>query len=308
MNIINKIASFISIFLLVAFGGSFYYNQTSVCHNSQEYDIGFVDDHFNLSKEGFMKVAREAEEVWEKSLAKNLFNFKSGVKFKINLVYDERQASTVAAHESKEGLDISLSSYEFLKSRYKSLLTDYERDLQSYNDRKSNFQKRLNDYNNKVAKYNRQGGVPPSEYKDLQDEKKYLESQEKQLDVMRTTVNDKAQELNNLGDQVNAFAGELNLDITVHNQRFGEPRVFDQGDYFNNEINIYQFENFSDLRLVIAHELGHAMGLDHVENPKSIMYYLMDEQDLVNPKLSTEDVIAFKRFCEFRIPKLQEIF
>jgi predicted Zn-dependent protease len=62
-------------------------------------------------------------------------------------------------------------------------------------------------------------------------------------------------------------------------------------------INIYQFHDESDLELVLAHELGHALGLNHVENPESVMYYLMEKQNLENIQLTTQDLQAIKNVC-----------
>ena len=134
-----------------------------------------------------------------------------------------------------------------------------------------------------------------------------MEQEKSSLDAQRTVLNQTAADLNALGNRINAIATELNIDVDIHNQRFGEAREFDQGDYFDSRINIYQFEGISDLRLVLAHELGHALSINHVENPKSIMYYLMEKQDLGNPVLSREDREAFVIRCKFHIPKLKEI-
>ena len=135
-----------------------------------------------------------------------------------------------------------------------------------------------------------------------------MEDLKTRLDRDRATLNSAAARLNYLGDQVNELAQKLNIEVDVHNQVFGEAREFDQGEYINGKINIYQFDAISDLRLVIAHELGHALGLDHVENPKSIMYYLMEKQNLNNIALTQEDKKAFRQRCEFHVPKLRELF
>jgi predicted Zn-dependent protease len=53
-------------------------------------------------------------------------------------------------------------------------------------------------------------------------------------------------------------------------------KEFAGGEYVKDNgstlINIYQFENEDKLVRLLEHELGHAIGLDHLENPNDIMY------------------------------------
>jgi len=300
---------FLIFIIAVSIGiGIFYYQETSVCWNPLAYDIGSFDSRFGISKEKFLKTIKEAETIWEKGLAKNVFENQAGGKLKISLVFDERQKTTFEAEGSKEQIEGSRESYDILISQYKLLESSYRSDLSSYDYKVSQFEQRLNEYNREVARLNKAGGVKPHEYEALEKERQYLESKKAELDRERLILNSKASDLNALGDKINELAQKLNIEVDIHNLRFGEAREFDQGDYTNNKINVYQFEGIADLRLVLAHELGHALGIGHVENPKSIMYYLMEKQDLNNPVLSPEDKMAFINRCKFHVPKLQELF
>src|SRR3989344_2049607 len=112
------------IFILVAVVGSlgvFYYQKTEICRNPLGYDTGRLDPRFNISTENLVFIVREAETVWENGIGQELFEHRPGAKFKINLVFDERQKETVEAAESKEGIDVSGASYRSAVARYKSL-------------------------------------------------------------------------------------------------------------------------------------------------------------------------------------------
>jgi hypothetical protein len=80
--------------------------------------------------------------------------------------------------------------------------------------------------------------------------------------------------------------------VDEYNQTFSGERKFTQGAYEWNQsgktIQVFQFNSLDELKLVLAHEVGHALGLDHVENPSSIMHYLMGNQKVYGLSL-TED-------------------
>lgn len=286
--------------MIVFTGYIIYQNEFTACKKPLAYDIGVFDGRFGISRDEFLNIAKEAEIVWEKDTKSNLLEYKPGSKFKINLIFDNRQETTIESTLSKENIQSSRSQYDKMLADYKTLETSYEIYLSTYNNNVATFESRLNDYNIAVQNINSKGGATPKEFKTLDNEKKELEYLKSSLDSQRIILNGKASELNSLGDTLNSLAKELNIGIDIHNQRFGEAREFEQGQTIGRkEIDIYQFDTRGDLRLVLAHEFGHALGLEHTENPKSIMYYLMDEQDINNPSLSQEDMAAIKELCRF---------
>ncbi|NUF17294.1 matrixin family metalloprotease, partial [Acinetobacter lactucae] len=65
---------------------------------------------------------------------------------------------------------------------------------------------------------------------------------------------------------------------------------FHKGLFSQNQIQIYGYASLNDLRLTLAHELGHALGLKHTTDPKSLMYPYLREQDIHNFKLTDSDL------------------
>jgi|SRR3989344_479151 len=299
----NRIITATFSIIILALAGFFYYQRMSVCKNPLAYDLGVFDNRFRISREKLINTIKEAENVWEKETKYDFFVYKPGARFKVNLLFDQRQSKTIAADQSEEYIGESRSSYDILFAKYESTIRIYENNLRVYNLVAEQFEQNLNYYNAKIAEINSRGGAKPEEFKELEAEKINLQKEKSDMDKTRQALNSDANKLNLFGNQVNELARKLNIEVDVHNQRFGEAREFDQGEYQGNQINIYQFEGISHLRLVLAHELGHALGLDHIENPKSIMYYLMEKQDLNNPSLTEEDKEALLKRCEFHILK-----
>lgn len=72
---------------------------------------------------------------------------------------------------------------------------------------------------------------------------------------------------------------------------------FDKGDYFEGTVSIYQFFGKNDLVLLLAHELGHVLGVKHVEDPSAIMTAVLSGVDRGNLVLREADKAAFAQVC-----------
>lgn len=268
-----------------------------LCDIPVQYSIGKFDERFGISQEKFIKTLQEAEQVWEKSADKDIFEYIPDADFKVNLAFDERQQKTLAANRSEENIEATQANYDLLHSQYEIEKERYEMNLRNYDTAKSSYNARVERYNQKVASANARGGATAQEYKELQQDKQDIQHEANELESKRESLNQEVQELNSLGNRINELAAHLNIKVDIHNEVFGGAREFDQADYTGRDINVYQFDAIPDLRLVLAHELGHSLGMDHVENPKSIMHYLMDKQDLNNPTPTIEDIVELRRVC-----------
>ena len=143
-----------------------------------------------------------------------------------------------------------------------------------------------------MAAYNEQGGAPEQAYRELEDRRRDLDRQRQELSGLFDKLEDLADRINAIGDKGNELIGEYNDLVADFNHTFAHGHEYTQGDYRAREINIYSFTNQEELVLVLAHELGHALSLPHVENERSIMYYLLEDQP-IEARLSDEDKQAF---------------
>ncbi len=272
------------------------------CSQPIAYSIGDFDTRFGISKETFLKDIQRAESIWETPVKKELFVYKPDSALKINLIYDDRQTATQKLQKLGIIIHDDQSTYNTLKAKYDVQTKQIQNLKASYAVASVSYQSRQTAYNNEVESLNKRGRVTQDIYDRLAQEKKDLDQLSVKLSEQEGVINAHVDVLNALVEVINRLARSLNLKAVQYNEtgaiRGGE---FEEGEYVTdvsgNRINIYQFDDQTKLIRVLTHELGHALGLDHIDNPKAIMYRLNNG---VNEALTDGDLAELKRQCQMK--------
>jgi hypothetical protein len=311
MSFIKKIVKYFLAIAVIFLAGFFliqktdvvdqkYYQKIFPCDKPFRYSIGSIDQRFGISRADFVKIAEDSEGVWEKALGRNLFQYDPQSNFKINLIYDERQLKSDEARKLEENLGQLDSLHDSVIRKYSSLSSAYKKRIGDYDASVAGYEKDLEQYNKDVSFWNDKGGAPKDEFDKLKKRKNDLSDTFSELEKERIAINQLVGKTNDLVAEENKIVNIYNNNLATYKNRFGGSREFEKGVFDGKEINIYQFNEKADLRLTLIHELGHALGISHVENPQSLMYYLMSDQNMDSPKLSSEDIQALKDVCRIK--------
>ncbi len=240
------------------------YLETRPCAEPIRYALGAVDPRFEVRETTLLKTADDAAQIWNKAAEKNLFVYDPEAALKINLIYDEREAT------AKLGIKITetQSAQEAQRIALAARQDQYEAFQDSYND--------------KVSTINARGGATPKEARELETERDSLTSLGETINAEVRAHNRRVAELNALIQEYNRVAG----------------RTFEEGQYVRDSagerINIFVYVSQGQLTRVLAHEFGHAVGLDHNDNPNAIMYAMNESGNL---KPAAEDLAALAALC-----------
>ena len=297
---------YLLLLVVTLFGSGIYFYITNPvpCETPLAYTIGDFDVRFNISKVEAKQAIAEAEAAWETITGRELFIYQDSATFPVNFIFDDRQERTITEEAERTALDRKEVTSAEIAAEYATLRAEYTALETTYKNKTAVYEKNLAAFNAKVEKNNQAGGAPPVVFAELQREEKTMQTEAGALQKLSNQLADIATSINNLSERGNQVIAQYNTGVHTYNHDFGQPNEFTQGDYQGDKINIYTFSSTLELKKVLVHELGHALGIGHVEGSSSMMYYLMaDQPDSL--AVSTEDRQAFHSVCEDQLGLVQ---
>lgn len=276
------------------------------CGEPMSYSIGAVDSQFSITADDVTDAAKNAAALWNNGGQRVLIQQDNGDESEpditVNFVYDERQARTDGELRFREEIRSYQIRLDQLQEQHELKRKQFDEQTQSYLELADRTTKELNTLNEWVAEKNEEGGFTESEYEQFLQRKSQVEqNQEKiikereRLDQFAHTINREMEELNKKFNEHNRLIEKYNEDF-AGDMRFTKATYQRQGN--RGVITVNQFVNQRELSLILAHEMGHALGLDHLTNPQSVMYGSMGAQSLYpEVQLSDEDREAINGVC-----------
>lgn len=269
------------------------------CSTPVTYSIGSIDPGYALTPEELGDALIEAENAWEAQAKKNVFEFKkSSGDVSIIFVYDGRQAALDKLKSLGISTDQSLESYKQLKTRYDALSAKVDADEIRLNGIMDRYKEREAVYNADVRRLNDKGSATPAEQRNIMRDRESLAAQFGGVKMIEKAVNADVDTLNALGTTLNQLIVQLNINVAQYNRAGSTIGSYEEGLYKVNggrqTIELYKYTNREQLVSLLAHELGHALGLDHVAGADSLMYPVNKGAAL---KFSNNDIAELNRVC-----------
>lgn len=265
------------------------------CSTPLAYTVGDIDPSFGITKEEFVQALQTGSSVWNEAAGKQVLVYDplNPSAIPVHLVYDQRQENIrLGEHldSEKASLDTRRAEIERLDSIYTSAQKIYEQARSAYEASAASYQA-------EVERVNKSGGANPKEYERLQAQQAQLQKDQVKLNALADSLNSAGKDLQTKVSELNESVKQVNSVVSFFNTAANKD--FDAGKYVrtatSTKITIYSYSSKKELVFELAHEFGHALGMEHNENPESIMFAYAKAEEL---SVSAEDLASLKSVCE----------
>ncbi len=250
--------------------------------------VSDVDPRFGLSQTEVIQLSKEAMEIWHQGTNKDFFVYDPKAKLTIRLIYDNRQDHYNAYKKAQQKLNKEKQQNDLHAenlSNSRQSLAQQEAQLRS---RQVMLHAEAARLKQEYASWSRIEQRHGENLQRIQQQLISVRDQAAQLDHEIDAFNQQNNQFNLQVSSFNQKIDQYNAGVIQANQRF-PAREFHKGVFMGDQIQIYQFDAEADLRLTLAHELGHALGLGHHQDPAALMYPILGAQQLEGFKLMPAD-------------------
>jgi hypothetical protein len=279
------------------------------CAIPVHYALGEVDPGFGLDRLTAVAALAEAVSLWQAEGGTGLFVESADPRaMQVELRFDERQQGAVERRSLRSRLELDQSDLEREQATLRAWSDRIERNQAARERRAEELRQRIERHEAAVARWNANPGAGTEpQRRALEAEGAALRAEVAALERLTNELNADIDAYNRRAGEAQRRADQMRARVDRYNATAAEDPV-ESGRYsydpeHGRQIEVYRAASFDELVWVLAHELGHALGIGHVDEPGAIMHGMVHEGGDFEPgrgrpvALAAADRAALRAVC-----------
>lgn len=255
-----------------------------LCSTPLGWKLGYLDPAFNLTETEATAAISQAAQMWNQAFGSNLLQ-QDPQGFVIDFRFDERQQQLLKQRLLSRNINRYDEAIEPGRENLPQQFAALQQKIDHFNQQKSQLQQQIAAYKPDAPNAAAERAQLERRQQELQQEADWLEQQRLQLVRDQDYLNETIKQRNALLTEAGPAAISGPFEVGLMNIR-GTERL----------MTIYAFGSTQDLVATLAHEFGHAFGVEHTATEDSIMYHSLSTQQQM---LTAIDIEALQAKCGF---------
>lgn len=283
------------------------------CGIPVHFALAEVAPGFGFDRETVMMALVEAANLWQGVSGPILFlESDHAMAMQVSLLYDARQQAANTRRSLRGGLEHDRGTFESDEAMLLRWGERIEASRQAHDLATTALAARARAYEREAAAWNAgRGERTDARRQALETESALLRDELAGLERAGLSLNADIDAYNRRAADLRQRADEFQSRVARYNDASSASPV-ESGRYSyapgeGRRIEVYRAESYDELMLVLAHELGHALGIGHVNEPGAVMHAMLHDGGLFQPdrarpvELSIADQAALVEICGPRL-------
>lgn len=279
--------------------------------------MGAVDPRFGFDAATVSRALKEAAGLWQDAAEAQMFVWSDHPRaMVVSMPFDQRQYNVNRQRSLRGGIDRDRSQLQSRDAALKQWGERIEAARRSHDRLSEAFAQRARAHEADVVSWNT--GSPRAR---TDVRRQALEREAANIQMMRVELRQALNDLNRDIAAYNRRVREQQQNAEQHRDRVAQyntlssPQPIESGRYsYDRErgrrIEVFRAGDYNELVWIFAHELGHAIGLDHLNRPGAVMNELLHDGEIAQRgptrplQLSPVDRQAVAALCGQRLQRL----
>ena len=292
----------------------------------QTLSIGTIDKHYKdtLSKEQLLIIIEDIENVFESELGYNVFDYAQDGK-PIDIIYlpASKKKKKLLSHIKKaESLKTNIDKMKSyigtmknateksrlkLEKRYK-ILNNTIKELNIYisEQQKKSHEMSKKEHDGIHAQIlKRKGQIKKNQTSLTRNKKEFnrkimsLKQKVRKSNRLVAQYNKTQRDIERLSSSLVEVKGVTKFQVkTNYTQSDEQGKLEESRDIQMQKIEIYSFKDLAQLKVVLAHEIGHLVGVEHINEKDALMNPYLQSKQLQELSLTYDDIQGFYKAFE----------